>query len=526
MAPTYSEALGRQTQGDTSAHGRHGYGSRPILPAPAGKQEVQLTSGQQQALDLLAPIFRGEVASARAVLTGFAGTGKSFLAARLINLALAIPGALGERGDGGKWKRPPAVVIATPTHKAARQLERAMAGYGIEAKAVTLHSALGLRPVRNEDKQIFLPDPKAQRLIGGNTVLVVVDETSMVSAQLARLLEEAMPPDASLVAIGDPAQLQPVGDPSPCPFFKAPIQAHLSEVVRHAGPILSLATATRERGSGRPAYSSRQGSQSSVVSYAGFSAWRRAALQACNNANRAGNTDGARVLCWTNGSADKFNRELHQEIYGPKAPPYVVGQPVVSSDVILGPDGLPVAGSTCEMRLTSVTPGRGCVDGDEIREVREKLLGKRKTQAGELLPAWDYWEIKAEIAGARDRVSFSVLSPGLAADWRGANNAIAALAKAEKAAKNEAGAKEFWRLFWRRKDRFAVINPVWAMTVHKAQGSTFERVFLHPDLDRNPAPAELNQLAYVGITRASKALHVVAEGEVHLNEARALEVAA
>ncbi len=518
MAPTKSNAQGVPALGTTSAHGRNGFGSRQILPEIPSQPRLQLTAGQQQALDLLAPIFRGESPGARAALTGYAGTGKTFLSARLIGLAMErIPGAEGERDPRGRWQTFPSVVVVAPTHKAARQLERALAGYGLDqVKAATMHSALGLRPLRNEGQQSFQPEPGAKCLIGEQTVLVVVDETSMVSAELAGWLLDALPQDAALVAIGDPAQLQPVGDATLCPLFEAPVRAHLAEVVRHAGPILGLATATRKLGSGRPKFCASHGSQSSVTAYRSFGEWRKAAMQACIAANRVGNIDGARVLCWTNAAADKFNRELHQAVYGTDAPPYVAGQPVVSADVILGFDGFPIVGSTCEMRLLEVTPGQGHVAGDELQAVREALLGKRKTKAGVLITPWKWWDVRAEIAGSPGRpVSFRVLSPEAeqVQSWRKANNAIAALAKEASAAGGKEAAKPYWQTFWCRKDGFGAINPVWAATIHKAQGSTFEEVFLHPDLDRNQEAAALNQLAYVGITRASAGLHVIADRE-------------
>lgn len=527
QAPKQSNAPGWQSQGITSAHGRNGLAPSQILPEVPGQQEVQLTPGQRRAFDLLASIFRGEAPGARAVLTGYAGTGKTFLSARLIGLALAIDGALGVRDAYGKWEQFPSVVIATPTHKAARQLERALATYGLEkVKVTTLHAALGLRPVREEGVETFQPDPKTTPLIGEQTVLVVLDETSMVSAGLAAQLEQGMPPSAALVAIGDPAQLQPVDDSTPCPLLEAPIGAHLNEVVRHAGPILALATATRELGNGRPRFTSSRGDHSAVLAHEGFGAWKRAALGACRAAARSGDTDGARVLCWTNAAADRFNLDLHRAIYGPSALPYVVGQPVVSNGVILGPDGAPLVGSTCEMELLRVTPGEGALGGDELQAVREVLLGKRKAKAGEPLPLWQWWAIEARVSGGRGRrVAFQVIHQEQLLSWKKANNTIAALAKAEKEAGNEAGAKELWGMHWSRKDAFAAISPVWAITTHRAQGSTFEQVFLHPDVDRNPDGAALNQLAYVGITRASKALHVVADPPVPLAAAGAVEAA-
>mgnify|MGYP002630255224 CR=1 FL=1 len=514
MAP-YSNATGLAVRGITSAHSRNGFGSQAILPETPGKQEAQLTPGQQQAFDLLAPIFKGENPGARAALTGFAGTGKTFITARLIGVALGIEGALGERGDYGSWKVLPTVVVATPTHKAARQLERAMAGYGLDqVKVTTLHSALGLRPVRDEGQQVFKPDPKAKCLIGSDTCLVVVDETSMISAVLAGHLLDALPPNAALVAIGDPAQLQPVNDTKLSPLFEAPINAHLNQVVRHAGPILELATATRELGSGRPPFHSVHGTASTVTAYKSFPKWRKTALQACIDANRSGNTDAARVLSWTNAAADKFNRELHQAIYGIDAPPYVIGQPVVSADVILGPGGLLIVGSTCEMQLEEVTPGQGYLGGDELLAVREALLGKRKAKAGVALVPWRWWDIRARVAGTSGRqVEFRVLDPApeQSQTMRKANNTIAALAKAERDTNGKDAAKPYWRTFWARKDAFGEINPVWAATIHKSQGSTFKEVFLHPDLDRNEDQAGLNQLSYVGVTRASTGLHVIAD---------------
>lgn len=483
--------------------------SPSILPAA----QPQLTTGQQQALDLLTPIFRGEQPGARATLQGFAGTGKTFLSARLVAEAIAsIPDARGERNRWGTWETPPSVLLCGPTHKACRQIERALAGYGVQGiQAVTLHSALGLRPKRDEDRTWFEPDPRARRLIGPWTRLVVVDEASMVGREPVDLLLAELPDAASLVAIGDPSQLQPVGDPGRSPLFDQPIQARLDQVVRHQGPILELATATRELGIGRPRFIARASDHSAAITHQGFGQWRAAAIRACRDAAREGNIDGARVLAWTNGAVTRFNADLHKILYGPSAAPYVVGQPVVSHDAIPGPDGMPLVSSTCEMELLAVEHEEGVIDGDELLEVREALLLKRRTKAGERLPLWQWWNIEARLAGEGRTVRFQVLDPGHRTAWNKASNAIAKAAKEVKAQHGKEAANPLWSLYWSRRDRFGQISPVWALTVHKSQGSTFERVFLHSDLDRDLNPAELNQLSYVGITRAARELHVVAD---------------
>lgn len=499
--------------------------SPPILPAA----QPQLTTGQQQALDLLTPIFRGEQPGARATLQGYAGTGKTFLSARLVAAALAsTPAApsttgapwddlelLGEQQEPS-WRQKaqarPAVLLCGPTHKACRQIERALAGYGVQGiQAVTLHAALGLRPRREEDQQVFEPDSRARRLIGPWTRLVVVDEASMVGRELVDLLLAALPDAASLVAIGDPAQLQPVGDPGRSPLFDKPIQARLDQVVRHQGPILELATATRELGIGRPRFIARASDHSAVITHQGFGQWRAAAIRACRDAAREGNIDGARVLAWTNGAVTRFNADLHKILYGPSASPFVVGQPVVSHDAIPGPDELPLVSSTCVMEILAVEQEEGAVEGDELLEVREALLLKRRTKAGEKLPLWQWWNIEARLAGEGRIVQFQVLDPEHRASWNKACNAISKAAKAAKAKRAKKAAQPLWNLYWSRRDRFGQISPVWALTVHKSQGGTFERVFLHPDLDRHAHQGERNQLAYVGITRAARELHVIAD---------------
>jgi exodeoxyribonuclease-5 len=72
---------------------------------------------------------------------------------------------------------------------------------------------------------------------------------------------------------------------------------------------------------------------------------------------------------------------------------------------------------------------------------------------------------------------------------------------------------ELWGLFFRRKDCVGKLQPASALTVHKSQGSTFQHVFLHWDIDgggSQPTGVQ-NQLSYVGITRAAESLHVVGD---------------
>ncbi|MGZ4184030.1 MAG: exodeoxyribonuclease V subunit alpha [Solirubrobacteraceae bacterium] len=140
-----------------------------------------------------------------AVVAGGPGTGKTTTVARVV--ALLCEQAL-RSGD-----RMPLIALAAPTGKAAARLEEAVHAEAgrldvaapireqlLALQASTLHRLLGRRPGSNSR---FRHD-RNQRLPHD---VVIVDETSMVSLSLMARLVEALRPEARLVLVGDPGQL-------------------------------------------------------------------------------------------------------------------------------------------------------------------------------------------------------------------------------------------------------------------------------------------------------------------------------
>ncbi len=145
------------------------------------------------------------------VIAGGPGTGKTTTVARVLALlddqAMASPGASG---------RPPLVALAAPTGKAAARLEEAVHAEAarlplppaarqrlLQRRGTTLHRLLGRSPV---GRTRFRHD-RLNRLVHD---VVIVDETSMVSLSLMAALVEAVRSDARLVFVGDPEQLASV----------------------------------------------------------------------------------------------------------------------------------------------------------------------------------------------------------------------------------------------------------------------------------------------------------------------------
>jgi len=137
------------------------------------------------------------------VIAGGPGTGKTTTVARVAAL-------LFEQATKGAQ---PLIALTAPTGKAAARLEEAVHHEAarmdvsddiraqlLDMRASTLHRLLGWRP----DSHSRFRHNRGNRLPYD---VVIVDETSMVSLSLMARLIEAIRPDARLVLVGDPDQL-------------------------------------------------------------------------------------------------------------------------------------------------------------------------------------------------------------------------------------------------------------------------------------------------------------------------------
>jgi exodeoxyribonuclease V alpha subunit len=142
------------------------------------------------------------------VVAGGPGTGKTTTVARILALLHEQALALGEP--------PPRVALAAPTGKAAARLAEAVHAEAanldvdpavraalVNTPALTLHRLLGWQP---GNRSRFRHDATNQ--LPHN--VVIVDESSMVSLSMMAKLLDAVRPTARLVLVGDPRQLASV----------------------------------------------------------------------------------------------------------------------------------------------------------------------------------------------------------------------------------------------------------------------------------------------------------------------------
>ena len=164
------------------------------------------------------------------VLAGGPGTGKTSTVAWILAAMT-------------KLQNDPRIHLAAPTGKAAARLRAATEG---RWPCTTLHQLLESRGEghfrRNRERPLRLD-------------LLVVDEVSMVDLELMGALLQALPGEARLVLVGDPAQLPPVAPGAPLqellqeerhPLLQ-PAVVTLQTPYRNAGAIAQVASALRER---------------------------------------------------------------------------------------------------------------------------------------------------------------------------------------------------------------------------------------------------------------------------------------
>jgi exodeoxyribonuclease V alpha subunit len=169
---------------------------------------VRLFAGEADP-DHLQPIAAAAaVRSAVAVIAGGPGTGKTTTVARVLALLDDQARAAG--------LPPPHCVLAAPTGKAGARLEEA-----VRSEAADLPIGDGTRQLLNGLRGTtihrllgFNPGSRTRFRHNGENHLrhdvVVVDETSMVALSLMARLLEAIRPEARIVLVGDPEQLASV----------------------------------------------------------------------------------------------------------------------------------------------------------------------------------------------------------------------------------------------------------------------------------------------------------------------------
>lgn len=444
------------------------------------------------------------------VLKGYAGTGKTTTIGQVIRTVMERTS-----GDlfGGKM-----IAVTAPTHKAVQVLKKARAFNG-NVMYATIHSLLGLKehidPLTG--KQEFKQDPLAKYSppIEGIDVLII-DEVSMLSNELFKLIAPYVDRRLKFVMMGDPVQIPPVNESDPIPFIQAQCDKYnigsleLTEIVRQAAdnPILGYATELRKvykTGDVQPKTHMLNANVGIDVFHSGMQDKLESLYEKYfKSPDFTMDADHAKVIAWTNATVNNANDRIRSMLYGPTAAKIVIGEKLICDKPVLRGDSV-ILGTNQEIEVLSFEMKTKKIEFvipsfPENEHIEEEFRYYDCTVK--------YWEIdlmSGRLMERRERVH--ILHED---DEKRFGNLQMKLR--DCALKNPVkGIKaSLWKKFYSNEKQFAWIKYNYAITAHKSQGSTYDAaIVLEWDINKNRKTEERNRIKYVAATRPRRALHVV-----------------
>lgn len=467
--------------------------ARPPKEYISGPPDITgLNEEQREAYDGLMDWLSDKNGSQIAVLKGYAGTGKTYTVSRLVHSVLS----------SGKSK----VGMMAPTNKAVKVMERMATATHVHLKYLTVHSALALKEEIGHDGKIkFVPDPKREPSISEYD-MVVVDEASMVSQYLMDLITGAITSSMKILYVGDPAQIPPVDESDGAPMSRrikmngAPVY-ELTRIVRQAegNPLIRMTMGIREAIQERKApdlsaWDIETAGIGGVVTLQAKSDEEKDILSDTMERWFTGDefdqdTDFAKLVAWTNKAVDRANVVIRRMRYGDNVGKLVNGELLIADGPIMRGQETMVT-SNAEMRVVefAVATERIAWGGDEYHPQVYRTVVEFEGRQGP------------------EQATIDIIHED---DEEGLNEILKMMADHAKS-RPPATRKLAWLEFFNLKRKFASVKHAYAITAHRAQGSTYTNVIvMRGDIAKNRDVRDMSRILYTACSRASEKLLLV-----------------
>lgn len=451
----------------------------------------QLSPDQRKGLAEMLTFMR-DTSQREMVLTGAAGTGKT----SLLHVFLK---------ELSKEFKKIKVYCTAYTNEAVRVLSQ-RSGKNYDK---TISGLLGLKLEQNEDKgKILVRDGVCH---ARKYRLIVIDEASMINDDCYAMIQSVLRdfPQMKILYVGDEAQLPPVNFASSVVFTCVPNIFRLTKVMRVSedNPIIDLVTPIRdprnmfrpedcfehvdrvnERGEGVRFYTAKKPFFENL--FADFM-----------SEEYKDNKNFCRLLAYTNNAVDKSNCFIRRHIFGNEVEEYTPGDDLIVTEGY----SIPLAGDK-SLQVYANGERLEVIEAEKYTEQETNIVCWSLLVDNYLAPS-----NKRELRHIKV-VSSEGLPTYIALKRKLVGKAKTLCAEVDPLTGRPVHNRhEVWQEYYDFINSFCYVNYSYAMTIHKAQGSTIDNVYV-VEKDINICDWDIlqrNKLKYTAFTRAAKNLHIL-----------------
>jgi exodeoxyribonuclease-5 len=464
-----------------------------------------LNEDQKLAFDSLTDFIRNLNDDSIYVLKGWAGTGKTYTISLLVRYVLEViqPTRL--------WYK---VGVTGPTNKSVRVIRKATGISSSRVQFQTVHKILGLsEKITSDGQQIFVNDGDYKPQIR-TLKLLIVDEVSMLNDDLFQELLKYRD-KTKIIFMGDPAQIPPVGRPDCIPFRDELLDGYriktldLKQIMRQkeGNPIIESSVKIRSNitnsNSGiSPGNKINQIGEGiefiNLNSSESRSSFRNILEKYYKTDRFFDDSEYCKIIGWRNKTVSSMNDLVRKVIYGEEAlsSKILVGEKLIANSPIMEGD-----------TISFNTNDEFSVESFEIEQSDLRFKVSDHPDDDPYSITLKYYETEVSYMDEEDEPktkTIKILHEDSETDFRKLANVLKLRAISKK------GKDKSWIVYYNFLRRYADVSYAYSITAHKAQGSTYDTVFLlEDDIDMNYNIVERNRIKYTSYTRSSRKLYVI-----------------
>lgn len=390
-------------------------------------------------------------------ISGPAGTGKTFLLQYLIDKILP------QYREACKLTGAKVIINAVSLTATTNRAADVLTGH-FGQPAQTIHSFMNLR-VRDDFKTGKQKIEKTRNFMIHRDTLIIIDEASMIDRELDRIIQEATHSSCKIVYVGDDKQLAPVGEKVSVVFTRPMRRVTLNQPMRNSGQPALMALCQQMRTTVETGIFKPISLVPGVIDLLSDQEMQ-------DHVNTNFKTEGfdSRILAYTNNQVKDYNNYI-RSIRG-------YDERLHDGELVVNNQGADI-------------PGQGMMSA-------EKEFIVKRVDAPDVLYEIDGMQVygyPVELHSVKGGVVFNVMQP---VNREYFNDVVKYLGK-----------NSDWPNYFKLKNNFPDLRSRDSSTVYKAQGSTFQSVYI--DLQNIGTSNIFDQVArmlYVAVSRPRERIYL------------------